>query len=125
MKARRIEDFESRIEHLVPWQQYLQAKWTSTLFERFKDVKELWRLAEHGTDEEKRRVDERLSDLFYETVAPAVFKLFGDDIMDNYIWDDFAAAAFAVAGIDVDEDFLSSSPAMEEIAPGVREWAKS
>lgn len=121
----KLEEYEKRVADLVPWQQYLRSKWMSTLFEVFKDVKQVWKLAERGTEEEKRRVDERLSDIFYGTVAPAVFKLFGDDILANYTWDDFAAAVFDVAGIDIDRDFLSSSEEMKKITPGIEEWAKA
>ncbi|MHB0977479.1 MAG: hypothetical protein ACYC1U_09845 [Candidatus Aquicultorales bacterium] len=117
------KEYDDRIEHLVPWQQYLRAKWTASLFERFKDVKELWHLAEEGSEEEKRRLDERLCDLFYEVVAPAVFKYFGDDIVAE-TWDDFAAAAFEVSGLDIDKDFLGSSPVMLDIAPAIKEWVK-
>ncbi len=66
MEAKRLDDFrrshdefERRMNVLVPWQQYLQAKWMATVFETFKDIKELWRLADHGSEEEKLRVDER------------------------------------------------------------------
>lgn len=109
---------------MLPWQIYLQAKWTSVLFETFKDVKEVWRIADHGTEDEKRRMDERLSDIFYGKVAPAVFKLFGSDIMANHSWDEFSAATVEVAGIDLDRDFLCISPLMREIAPGVEDWAR-
>ena len=121
----KLEEYEKRVADLVPWQQYLRSKWMSTLFEVFKDVKQVWKLAERGTEEEKRRVDERLSDIFYGTVAPAVFKLFGDDILANNTWNDFAAAVFDVAGIDIDRDFLSSSEEMKKITPGIEEWAKA
>ena len=121
----KLEEYEKRVADLVPWQQYLRSKWMSTLYEVFKDVKQVWKLAERGTEEEKRRVDERLSDIFYGTVAPAVFKLFGDDILANYTWNDFAAAVFDVAGIDIDRDFLSSSEEMKKITPGIDAWAKA
>lgn len=121
----RADYFARRIEHLVEWQQYLQAKWTSTLFESFRDVKGVWRLAGQGTPEERSRIDEKLSDHFYTTVAPAVFKLFGDEIIANYTWDDFSAAVFEVSGIDIDRDWLVRSKEMKEIAPGIEEWAKA
>lgn len=120
----KMDDYQKRISKLLAWQIYLQAKWTSVLFETFKDIKEVWRIADHGTDEEKKRMDERLCDIFYADVAPAVFKLFGATIMANHSWDEFAAATFEVAGIDLDRDFLSSSPVILEIAPGVSEWVK-
>jgi hypothetical protein len=101
---------------ISPWQEYLQAKWTASLYEQFKDIKLIWEKVTHGSEEEKSTIDEELSNIFYQQVLPSVLKLFGNELITTLSLAEFRDIVAKITGINLDKDYVARFP-------GFKDWA--